>query len=379
MDQAERHCGSGERYLATAGLIVLQDAVELIFLAMLMELGVDERKSLESLTFDQMIGELRAADVPVPKSGTLKAMNKLRVTAKHYGQLMEPATVQGHLNAATQAVDSVLEKVVGRPLREIYLTEAVPAGETRELLQNAASALQRGAFLDALAFTRMAIFLEFELEYCIYEFREDETDNFWRMFKITLGGSKAPLACKTREWILLNVRTPLEYVQIDESAFRLDAIEAGINPTVLQNLRRLTPRAVRLAPEAGWHIGYDAAYPASNVTQENAAYCLDMAIQSIKLKRQHQAATRYAKSDQASEYPAPYVGQPLYTRAERSAEVVRHLEPEDKYTLVEVVHGFDIALVFYRISCTDKDGKLYLGFVEKLQQPLQTEEGDLKP
>ena len=43
LEQAERQCGFGDRYSATACLIVLQDAVELIFLAVLNEQQLDER------------------------------------------------------------------------------------------------------------------------------------------------------------------------------------------------------------------------------------------------------------------------------------------------------------------------------------------------
>lgn len=94
LEQAERHCGLGDRYLATAGLIVLQDAVELVFLAVLIEKDVDEVRQIEKMTFDEMIAAIGQLGVKVPKPGTLRAMNKLRVTAKHYGQVMEPLTVQ---------------------------------------------------------------------------------------------------------------------------------------------------------------------------------------------------------------------------------------------------------------------------------------------
>ena len=95
LEQAERHCAIGDRYLATAALIVLQDAVELVFLAVLMEKELDNERAIEKFTFDEMISSVARLGIRVPKSGTLRAMNKLRVTAKHYGQVMEPSTVQG--------------------------------------------------------------------------------------------------------------------------------------------------------------------------------------------------------------------------------------------------------------------------------------------
>lgn len=69
-------------YSCSAGIILLQDTLELIILALLYELGIDEQKNLESKSFDELIGELKKAEVPVPKSGTIKALNKQRVITK---------------------------------------------------------------------------------------------------------------------------------------------------------------------------------------------------------------------------------------------------------------------------------------------------------
>src|SRR3989442_13071781 len=83
-EQASSLCTSDDRHLASAGLVVLQDALELAFYALLIERGVDETKNLESKSFDELVGELKKEGVSVPKSGTLKALNKQRVLTKHY-------------------------------------------------------------------------------------------------------------------------------------------------------------------------------------------------------------------------------------------------------------------------------------------------------
>src|SRR5437868_6584045 len=74
----------GDKHSCTAGIILLQDSVELIVLGILDELDDEEQRSLESKSFDELIGELKKQSVPVYKSGTLKAMNKQRVISKHY-------------------------------------------------------------------------------------------------------------------------------------------------------------------------------------------------------------------------------------------------------------------------------------------------------
>ena len=375
LEEAERHCASGDRYLATAGIIVLQDSVELIFLAMLGELGVDEQKALESLTFDQMIGDLRSLGVPVPKSGTLKAMNKLRVTAKHYGQIMEPVTVQGHLNAALQAIDAVLTAVIGKPLREVYLTELIKQGEPRSLLDNALAALNRGEYMDSLSFTRMAVFVEIENDYCVYTFREREHGAHMGIIAIAMGGWKAPSWTQYKSWIDRNVLTPFDYVQIDYERLRLDAMEWGINTQAVHNLRRMTPDVVRLDSADKWRVKYDASYPVNNATRENAIYCLDLAIDIVRRKQLHQGAVRTPARDRPFDWPPAYVGQPLLGRPIIGDAIIRHLEPADRYIVTEVLQGFDPAVTFYRISCTTSDGATVAGFVQKLQQALQANTG----
>ena len=62
-------------------MIVLQDALELVMLAVLLHFEVDQEKAIESFTFDQMRGELKGR-AKIVKSGTIKALNKQRILVK---------------------------------------------------------------------------------------------------------------------------------------------------------------------------------------------------------------------------------------------------------------------------------------------------------
>jgi hypothetical protein len=57
-DEAIRLIDSGDRHMCSAGLVMLQDALEIVFLAMLTEKDVDEQKALESKTFDELLASL---------------------------------------------------------------------------------------------------------------------------------------------------------------------------------------------------------------------------------------------------------------------------------------------------------------------------------
>lgn len=373
IEQAERHCVPGDRYLATAGLIVLQDAVELVFLAVLIEKEVDEERAIERFSFDDMIAALRKLEIKVPKSGTLKVMNKLRVAAKHYGQVMEPLTVQGHLNSAKVAIDAVVNSAVGKPLREVFLTELVGETMSRPFLDEAVSALANENYLSALIATRKAFFLEFEKDYCIYGYRNTVANEPFAggLLWLAMGGLKAHSWTRNSEWIRDHVKTPYDYVQINYETWRIDAMEWGINTQTLNNIRRLTPDVVQLEANGDWYVRLPAAYAANSANRENASTCLDLTIEAIRRKHEHIRAARTASEDKPYETPAAYVGQPLLEKPTRDSNVKRVLEEGDTYVVQELLNGFDASQTFYRIICTSSSGESIGGYVEWIEeQPL---------
>lgn len=380
IEQAERHCGLGDRYLATAGLIVLQDAVELVFLAVLIERGLDEERAIEKFTFDEMISALSQLGIRVPKSGTLKAMNKLRVAAKHYGQIMEPLTVQGHLNAAKVAIDAVLSKAVGKPLREVFLTELVGTTNSRPFLDEAVSCLAREDYVGSLIATRKAFFLEFEQDYCIYMYRDSKKGSLvGGLLGLFTPGLKAYYWMRNSEWIRDNVRTPLDYVQINHETWRIDAMEWGINTQTLNNIRRLTPDAVQLESKGDWYIGLPAAYAANSANRENASTCLDLTIEVIRRKHEHIRAARTASQDKPYETPPAYVGQSLFKKPARDSDVLHVLGEDDRYVVHELLTGFDPKTIFYHIACTRSSGERVLGYVERIEaQPLDEHNSEVQ-
>ncbi len=373
IEQAEGHCAQGDRYLATAALIVLQDAVELVFLAVLIEKALDEERAIEKLSFDEMISALGQLGIKVPKSGTLKAMNKLRVTAKHYGQVMEPITVQGHLNAAKEAIDVVLNAVLGKPLKAVLLTELVGNTISRPVLDEAMAALVDGDYARALINTRKAFFLEFERAYCIYRFRAENQPYAEGILGLGLimDGWKASYWVRKADWIRDNVKTPYDYVQINSETWRIDAMEWGINTQTLNNIRRLTPEAVQLEIRGDWYVRQPAAYEANSANRENASLCLDLTIEAIRRKHEHIRAARTTSKDKPYETPDAYVGQPLYDRPTLESAVIRVLADGDTYVVQEKLTGFDPRKTFYRITCTPRSGEAIHGYVERIdEQPL---------
>lgn len=368
LEQVERHCAAGDRYSATSGLIVLQDATELAFLAMLIEQGVDENISIEKLDFDATLAALGKVGVKVPKTGTLKAMNKLRVTAKHYAQLMEPQTVQAHLNNAKFAIDEVLMKVVGSSLQGVFLTELLPKSLSRSHLEKSTAHLAGGEYMLALIETRKAFFIEFERSYSIFEFRNGAPRN--GLLGLYLLGNKSVYWKQSPEWIEKNVFTPFDYIQIHNETWRVDAMEWGINTQTLNNIRRLTPEVIQLGYEDQWLTRIPTSYESNCANKENAAICLDLTIEVIRRKRDHIKSVVNASQDKPYDMPTAYTDQPLFKTLKNDSEVLYSLQSEDKYSIDAELNGFDPDKAFYEIKVTRPNGQLIRGYIEKLATPL---------
>lgn len=338
-----RNISSDNEHIASSSLIVLQDAVELVLLSVLLEIGADQNKNLESLTFDQIIGELRHNGITVPKSGTLKAMNKQRVIVKHYGQLAEPKTVQNYVDTCHCVVNIILRQTIGLDLQSVMIHELLPDGESKELLFEASRLIDREDYFQSLLYIRRAIYVEIEIEYNIEEW-SIHTDNPFERFMRR--GHKAPHRTRSKEWIEANVKDPCDYIQIDHEQMRLDLLEWGVNTQDYWNLSRLTPKVYRRVEGEKWYHRIDTNQPKS--TKADAEFCLDKAISIIAKKKSHDGEFRARQS----------VLTPLNTlefstdgtvleRAEMASQVIEAAPVGTTVFSERAVIGFDNKVYYY--------------------------------
>lgn len=356
LDRAEPLCVSEDRYLASAGLIVLQDALEAVFYALLIEMGIDEAKNLERKSFDELIGELKSADVPVPKSGTLKALNKQRVLTKHYAQAAEPITVRTYLVAAQVAIETTCNKVLGRSIQGLFIADLLADGEAKTYLKAAEAALSEKHYMAALTEIRKAVFVEFEEDYNIYGWRDyDGQKQDGLMASLSRGGHRAPASTKNKDWIEKFVTVPTDYIQIDYQHLRLQAMELGIHTVELQNLQRLTPEVFRASPKTGWSVTYDASFPNSNATEANTRYCLDRTIWTVLKKQEHAGARREPAKDVPFDPPPIYINRIVFERPTTQSRHVHVVSKGFMYTIHRIVGGFDPSERFYEISAASEE------------------------
>lgn len=329
---------SGDKHSCTAGIILLQDFVELVVLAALDELDKDE----ESKSFDELLGELKKLKAPIIKSGTIKALNKQRVISKHYGQLSEPASVINYFNTAIAFADTLLEHVVGSKLQDIFLTDILNDGIAKELIKNSISLAEQGDFLSSLLDLRKAFYVSYEYQYCIYDYRQHDQyqpHSFGLLGFGTPNGMKAYHWTKNKAWIESNVRKPLDYIQINHEQLKTDCMEWGVSTADTENFRRLTPDIIE-TEKGSWHYDYEASFSANELNIENFNYCMDALLDFLLKKQQFDARKKWPKRVNSIVAPPIYIGKPIFNSPFQGAHIINHVKEGYFYTVERVVSGF---------------------------------------
>lgn len=340
LESANPLCLSENTSTASAGLIILQDAVELIFLACLRELEVDNERDIDNLGIKKMLQVFHEKGFTVIKQDKIKALDKQRVIVKHFGQQADIGTVKEYHAAALEAVDDLLVKILGQPLDEIMLHQLVLSEPTRNVVQEAIAALDRGDWVDALAATRKALFIEIENEYNIYNYKDtDETAGILGfLFK---GGHKAPWHTRKREWIQQNVATPFDYIQLDHERLKIDLMEWGIPTQDYWNVWRLTPAVFRAGNDAPW-IKEGEIVKHLAATEENARYCLDRVLSIILKKQAHQNSARWIRDITRFVTVQMQTAHNVYKTASLNSEIIGQTVPGTLYHADLITPSLDL-------------------------------------
>jgi len=338
LNKAQDLCFVEDKFTASSGLIVLQDALELIFLAALIEKSVDEIKSIESFSFDQLIGELKKQGVKVIKSGTLKALNKQRVIIKHYGQVSEPQTVGNYYNIAHEAANTVLEQVIGKKIDQIVLNELIRNEETSKYLTEACEALEQDKYFKCLVSVRKAIYIEIEQDYCVYKWGKEDSKELFGLFGLSREGMKAPYYTRDKNWIDNNVNNPFDYIQRDHDHIRQDLLEWGASTQDFWNLWRLTPEVMRLVKDSDWLLKGELKHLYQAATKENATFCLDRAVTLLAKKQAHHDLARWLSHTPRDQLQIRLKEDaPLYKKATISSNVLTQLQENTIYDASAIV------------------------------------------
>lgn len=361
-DKAQELCTVDDKFLASAGLVVLQDAIELVIYSCLIELGADEHKSIETLTFDQLMGELNRLGKPVQKSGTLKALNKQRVIIKHYGQIADPAAVRNYYEAARLSTNALLKDVIGKDLEEILLADAIKDDTIRDHIAKACTDIESRKYFDALVEIRKAIYIAIEEDYSLFDWKDHPRGKELNLFQMLgKGGRKAPWHTQNKEWIEENVHDPFDYIRIDHEKLRIDLLEWGVSTQDFWNIWRLTPKVFFDKDSKSWEINLDLEHFRGGATEQNAHYCLDRAVSLLIKIQSHADLSR--QLDHGPEYffsVRMKEDQPLYSKASTKSFTKHILRKEQVYRADSIVSGLSEENDFIKIVHTQSEEPKFL-------------------
>lgn len=349
-EQAGPLCLSEDKHLASAGLIIIQDSLEIVFYALLLEKNFDETNDLNKKTFDELLSAFKKSGYSVPKSTTIRALNKQRVIVKHHGQLAEPITVANYYRCAEFVIEDLVFKVLGERFREIFLTDLLKDGEAKNHLKAAEKLISQREYINALIEIRKSIFIEFESDYSLHGWKEinKDLDEPLGMIMLARGGLKTHRWMRNKQWIESNVSDPTKYVQINFEDWRIDALEYGINTAEFNNLQRLTPAVFRTRKGEPWAVKVNTFFTQNEACEADSKYCLDRAISIISKKQRHIGIAR-EPSEGKPLTPQIYLGEHLYKRATTKSEVVHTVNSKLNYEIEEIVDDFESTEKFFLI------------------------------
>ena len=336
LDQARPLCSAEDSHDASAGLVRLHDAVELVLHGAALQLGIDHGSGPPRVEFNKLLDFVRT-EVDVPRSMTIRNLNKERVQVKHYGHIAAPETVQRFLRAAEEMTEGVLRAVYGQSLTQITLLDLLPRDcPGRLYLHDASRALAEGDVKAALTGVAQALFVEVLVEYSV-----DPNENVDPDKTIDCGarGSKAPAHTKKSEWIRTMIKHPAQYVQIDMARLRGDLLEWGASIREFENVRLNTPDAVLLTNGEWMYAWLTALETRLNV--RSASYCLSATAALIAKKWKHLLSRQHPGGPELWTLVRLQRDHCLLYRAELDSSLGEQLREGDVVKVAHFVTGFD--------------------------------------
>lgn len=355
---------SNEPIQSSTGLIILQDSVELFFLASLFEMGCNNMKDVG---FEKIVSKLEELGIAIPELTKIKALNKERVIVKHYGQIGNPGTIHGYFIAAKESVNSVLKQVISKTIDEIVVADQLSDSEIRTHFIEAERNIENREFFQALISIRKGIYLAFEQDYNIEAFHNINIDNQDLLFHLFSGGYKAPYYARNKEWIEKNVNDPFGYIQIDYDKMKLDLLEMGIDTIDYENISRLTPKVIFLKCSKQWHFDASVEHLLNDNEEDTSKYCIETAIMMVLKKESFHKQRKYLSHAWTNKIFAKIpIGTNVFRKAIETSEVVFSTAEETLLHIDSVLIGLDFKNKWIKVHSTlDKCSPFISGYVLK--------------
>lgn len=299
---------------------VIQDAVELFLLSIIEYLNVTLPKKSDFIDYldkiDYSLTQSSTLSKILPKlpfRNELIALNKIRVSAKHYGLIPNRQECQKMLDTSQAFMQTVCESVFQIDFFSLSLTEKLEDGLVKNILQEAEQSFLKKDYATTLINCRKALYLEFERDYDI------------RQCSGLLSSylCKAPYFAKNQDYIDKYVKDATDYIVIDYNTLNTDLIKYKINLLDFYEILRITPKIYEYSNK--WIIKEDFNLFDEDFLQHNADYALIKTIEILLSTHAHKrtkqkTSDKYFVINLISETEIP-----VYTKPDSKSSIITYI------------------------------------------------------
>ena len=283
--------GSANDLHLFSGVNLLQDAVEAFLLAVadFVGAGLDERTPQFAKYFDIINDKIEPKQLPFKNQ--LLRLNRLRVDSKHHG--IQPARDECQRLAVyvLEFFDEVSTSVMGVSFATVSTIDLLETGETKEQLLEAKQALEASDAARCAICCRKAIYLEFERQYDVSEFKDGDKSPL-----VAALASEAPFYAKRKDYVDREVKDPTDFIVYDHTELEQKLLTQGIDTTTFWNVWRLTPEVYRFKDKT-WVVKHEFRKLDSKTLNANIEYLFNATVDIILAIHSKRQSTRQLAFD----------------------------------------------------------------------------------
>ena len=339
-----------------AGIILLQDSVELFLIAICEHVNVENR---ENLKFHEYFKEIKKK-VPgkiIPFKDDMLKLNKQRVSLKHYGirpYIDDCKTFHKNVYSFFKETSKSHLKI---DFDSISLVNLLSEKKLKTIIKQAEVDLKELNYRECQIGCRKALYLVFEKQFDIRSFEkyeEDIQDKNVLATALFLARSNAPEYAKNKKYIKEKVKEPTDFIVVDYNELWRNLLSNGIDLASFSNVRLLTPE-VYLFEEEDWAIKEDVRGIMYN--QENAEYCFRKTIEILLIEQKNSERKKSISASKVKQITIKNKEISILQKASLSANVKYKLKRDLQYTVyfLDEVRGLDSKNKYFHVLAAIKE------------------------
>ncbi|MBI9110272.1 hypothetical protein [Maridesulfovibrio ferrireducens] len=267
-------------FLNCIGIIVLQDAVESLLLALCDHINID---IADKDAFHKYIEKINKKIDPkkLPYRTHLNDLNKMRVSAKHSAIIPNKTAINNLIPAISSFLSDVALDHLGVDFWIMNEGRNLTNQTIKNFIDEAYSSYEEENYFNTLVACRKAIHIEIERAYDISQFR-----TITKHMKLMSSFSFAPSYAKTPDYIKEHVKAPTDYICLDTNHVDNEMTKSGVDHITFWNVLRMTP-PVYLNHNEEWIVKNIYSLKYDENIKKNSEYILQSTVAILMAKQRY--------------------------------------------------------------------------------------------